>query len=144
MKLLITCFLLISFSGFAQENEKRGTIKIEKSTCKRLKDNDSVYSIVDSMPEFRGGADSLFQWMNHHIKYPVKAIKEERFGTVFCSFVVLKDGKISDINVMKGVYSDFENEAVRLIKLMPDWIPGRCGGVLVDVKVNFPVKFSLK
>jgi len=99
---------------------------------------------VDKMPEFPGGTDTLYQWINHHLKYPQLALEEGRIGTVFASFIVLRDGSISDINIKKGVYSDFENEGMRLIKLFPDWIPGRCNGVLVDVKVNFPIKFILK
>ncbi|CAN5502853.1 energy transducer TonB [soil metagenome] len=151
MKLLIPCFLLMSFSCFAQsvrtpseETEKRGTIKIEKSNCVKLSDNDSVYAYVDQMPEFNGGGDTLYQWINHHLNYPKKALEEDRSGTVFCSFVVLKNGKISNIKFLKTGNSDFEKEALRLIKLMPDWIPGRCNGVLVDVKINFPIKFTLK
>lgn len=144
MKLLIPCFLLISLSCFAQETEKRGTIKIEKSNCVKLPDNDSVYSYVDKMPEFPGGSDTLYQWINHHLKYPKAALEEDRFGTVFCSFIVQKDGRITDINVRKSNYSDFDNEALRLLKLMPEWIPGRCNGALVDVKINFPIKFILK
>ena len=149
MKLLIHFFLLISVCCFAQsggtpleETEKRGTIKIEKSNCVRL--NDSVFAYVDSLPQFPGGVDALYQWMNKNVKYPRKALEEERFGTVFCSFIILKDGSITDINILKCVYSDFEAEAMRLIKSMPDWIPGRCGGTLVNVKVNFPINFVLK
>ena len=144
MKLLIPCFLFISLSCFAQETEKRGTIKIEKSNCARLSDNDSVYAFVDKMPEFPGGTDSLNQWMNSNLRYPEPIGLDNRSGTVFASFVVLKDGTISDIKFLKSVDADFEKEAYRLIKLMPDWIPGRCNGTLVDVKINFPIKFRLR
>lgn len=92
MKLLIPCFLLISFLGFSQETEKRGTIKIEKSNCVRLDNNDSIYAFVDQMPEFRGGQDSLIKWMNQNLKYPKNALEECAVGTVYISFFVNKDG----------------------------------------------------
>lgn len=144
MKLLIPCFLLISFLGFSQETEKRGTIKIEKSNCVRLDNNDSVYAFVDQMPEFRGGQDSLGAWLSKNMNYPRITVEEYSSATVFASFVVLKDGSIADIKIYKANNSPFEKEALRLLDLMPDWIPGRCNGTLVDVKTNLPIKFGLK
>lgn len=144
MKLLIPCFLLISFLGFSQETEKRGTIKIEKSNCVRLDNNDSVYAFVDQMPEFRGGQDSLLSWMSNNLNYPHVPLEEYAIATVFASFVVLKDGSISDIIIYKANNSPFEKEALRLLDMMPDWIPGRCNGTLENVKINLPIKFGLK
>ncbi len=144
MKLLIPCFLLISFLGFSQETEKRGTIKIEKSNCVRLDNNDSVYAFVDQMPEFRGGEDSLMAWVSKNVIYPKITVDETSKATVFASFVVLKDGSISDIKIFKSNNSPFEKETLRLLDFMPDWIPGRCNGTLVDVKINLPIKFGLK
>lgn len=144
MKLLIPCFLLISVLGFSQETEKRGTIKIEKSNCVRLDNSDSVYAFVDQMPEFRGGQDSLLAWISNKVVYPKIAVEEYATATVFASFVVLKDGSISDIKIFKANNSPFEKEALRLLDIMPDWIPGRCNGTLVDVKINLPIKFGLK
>ncbi len=144
MKLLIPCFLLISVFGIAQESEKRGTIKIEKSNCVRLDNNDSVYAFVDQMPEFRGGQDSLSAWITKNVKYPSPSVEEYATPKVFASFVVKKDGSIGSINILKGNNSLYENEVLRLLKLMPDWIPGRCNGTLADVKINLPIKFGLK
>lgn len=144
MKLLIPCFLLISVLGFSQETEKRGTIKIEKTNCVRLDNNDSVYAFVDQMPEFRGGQDSLLAWIGEKVVYPKIAVEEYATATVFASFVVLKDGSISDIKIFKANNSPFEKEALRLLDIMPDWIPGRCNGTLENVKINLPIKFGLK
>ena len=144
MKLLIPCFLLISVACFAQETEKRGTIKIEKSTCVRLDSNDSVYAFVDQMPEFRGGQDSLLAWLGKNVIYPKLAIEEYATATVFASFVVLKDGSITDIKIFKANNSPFEKEALRLLDVMPDWISGRCNGTLENVKINLPIKFGLR
>ena len=142
MKLLISCFLLISFSCFAQDGDKRGTIKIEKTSCVKVKDNDSIYAVVDVMPEFPGGNDSLNKWMVKNVRYPKT---EECFsGTIFLSFIIGVDGGVSDIEMLRGVTSAFENEAKRLIQSMPNWIPGRCNGTLVPVKINYPIKFSLR
>ncbi|MDZ4665400.1 MAG: energy transducer TonB [Bacteroidota bacterium] len=144
MKLLIPCFLLISVLGFSQETEKRGTIKIEKSNCVRLENNDSIYAFVDQMPEYRGGQDSLLLWFSKNLKYPKILVEESAKATVFASFIVLKDGSISDIKIFKANNSPFEIEALRLLNMMPDWIPGRCSGTLADVKINLPIKFGLK
>ena len=151
MKLLISFFLLTSFSSFAQsvrtpseEDVKRGTIKVEKNSCTKIKDNDSIYASVDVMAEFPGGQDSLKKWLNKNLRYPQQAAEEDLQGTVFSSFIVGVDGKISNIVILNGTYLPFENETKRLIQSMPDWIPGKCNGTLVPVKVNFPLKFSLK
>lgn len=144
MKLLIPCFLLISILGFSQETEKRGTIKIEKSNCVRVDNNDSIYAFVDQMPEFRGGQDSMAVWFTKNMNYPKITVEETSKAKVFASFVVLKDGRISDIKILKANNSPFEIEALRLLNMMPDWIPGRCNGTLADVKINLPIKFSIK
>ncbi len=144
MKLLPIYFLLFSLSCFAQEDGKRGTIKVEKAACTLVKNNDSIYSLVDMMPQFAGGIDSLNKWMNKKLVYPQAAMEEGRQGTVFLSFVVQADGRLSDIELLKGVNIDFEKEAMRLIRSMPKWEPGKCNGTIVPVKVNFPIKFSLQ
>ena len=96
------------------------------------------------MPEFRGGQDSLGAWLSKNMNYPRITVEEYSSATVFASFVVLKDGSIADIKIYKANNSPFEKEALRLLDLMPDWIPGRCNGTLVDVKTNLPIKFGLK
>lgn len=140
MKLLIPCFLLFSFTCFAQEKAKRGTIKIEKTECVLLENNDSVYWSVDKMPEFKGGTDSLNIWMNMNLRYPAEMMS----GTVFCSFIVQIDGSITDITILKSAYRELNMEAGRLLKSMPAWNPGKCNGTLVAVKVNYPIKFIVK
>ena len=144
MKLLLSFFLLISFSCFSQETDKRGTIRIEKASCTKVKDNDSVYAFVDVMPVFSGGIDSLNKWMNKNLRYPKDAADLDWFGTIFCSFIIQSDGSITDITSMKSTNASCENEAKRLIGSMPKWIPGMCNGTIVPVKVNYPIKFILK
>ncbi|MGZ4034580.1 MAG: energy transducer TonB [Bacteroidia bacterium] len=142
MKLLLSILLLFSFSCFAQEGDKRGTIKIEKADCVKVKDNDSLYLFVDIMPEFPGGIDSLNKWMNNNLRYPPSG--DDASGTVFASFVIGINGRVSDITIFKGLVPSFDNEALRLIGSMPDWIPGKCNGTIVPVKYNFPVRFILR
>ena len=144
MKFLLSTLLLFSFSCFAQESDKRGTIKIEKTACTLVKGNENVYSLVDVMPQFPGGIDSLNRWMFKNLKYPQTELNNSIKGTVFLSFVVGVDGSISDIIIFKGTNPSFDNEALRLITLMPNWIPGKCNGTIVPVKMNFPIKFSLQ
>lgn len=144
MKLLLPFFLLLSSFGMSQETEHRGTIKVDRSSCTKVEEQDSVYVSVDHMPEFNGGVDSLNQWMNRNLNYPKTALEDARSGTVFGSFVVMSDGHIDAIKILKGVNADFEKEALRLLRLMPAWKAGSCNGNYVPVKVNFPIKFILK
>jgi periplasmic protein TonB len=142
MKLLLAILLLFSFSCIAQESDKRGTIKIEKADCVKVKDNDSLYLFVDVMPEFPGGIDSLKKWMNKNLRY--SPIGDDATGTVFASFIIGINGSISDITVFKGSYAPYDNEAERLLRLMPNWIPGKCNGTIVPVKMNYPIKFGIQ
>jgi protein TonB len=144
MKFIFSILLLFSFSCFAQDGDKRGTIKIEKTDCIKVKDNDSVYSTVDVMPQFPCGIDSLNKWLFKNLRYPQTELNNSIEGTVFLSFVVGLDGNISDITIFRGTNVSFDNEAMRLIKSMPKWFPGKCNGTIVAVKMNFPIKFSLQ
>jgi protein TonB len=104
-------------------------------------DSDEPFLMVDQMPEFpEGDVQSYFA---KHLKYPHKAIQMEVSGKVFVSFVVLQDGSLTNIEVMKGLGAGLDEEAVRVIKGMPKWIPGKQGGRPVKVKIIQPIRFSL-
>ncbi|MFL5763999.1 MAG: TonB family protein [Bacteroidia bacterium] len=143
IKIIIFCFLLISIGCFSQEESARGTIKVGKSNCTLVKGNDSVYAVVDKMPEFPGGNEKMAKWMNENMKRgPVEG--DQMTGTVFCSFVVQSDGSITDIVILKSITPALDKEAFRLISAMPKWKPGICHKREVPVKVNYPIKFGLR
>jgi TonB family protein len=98
---------------------------------------------VEQMPEFPGGMEGLIKHLSDNIKYPKDAREKGISGKVFVSFVVREDGTITDTEVAKGVNPELDAEAVRVVKLMPKWIPGRQSGEDVPVRYSLPINFAL-
>jgi protein TonB len=103
-----------------------------------------VFEVVEQMPQYPGGDAALMQYLSSHIKYPVIAEENGIQGRVVCTFVVEKDGSITDVRVVKSVDPSLDKEAVRVIKSMPKWIPGKQNGSAVRVKYTVPVTFRLQ
>ena len=104
-----------------------------------------VFVVVESMPEFPGGQQALFKFLSENIKYPVIAQENGIQGRVICQFTVNKDGSIVDIEVVRsGGDPSLDKEAVRVIKSMPKWKPGKQRGKPVRVKYTVPVSFKLQ
>ncbi|MDE5571305.1 MAG: TonB family protein [Prevotella sp.] len=103
-----------------------------------------VFDVVEQMPSFPGGAGALMQYLSSNIKYPVVAEENGVQGRVVCTFVVEKDGSITDVRVIKPVDPSLDKEAVRVVKGMPRWIPGKQNGSAVRVKYTVPVTFRLQ
>ena len=104
-----------------------------------------VFVVVESMPEFPGGQQALFKYLSENVKYPVIAQENGIQGRVICQFVVNKDGSIVDVEVVRsGGDPSLDKEAVRVIKSMPKWKPGKQRGKPVRVKYTVPVNFKLQ
>lgn len=103
----------------------------------------SVYDVVEQMPSFPGGISGLRTYLNQNIRYPAEAQETCAQGRVVVSFVVGKDGHISDVTVLRSVDPSLDKEAVRVIRNMPRWTPGKQGGEPVRVRYNVPVSFRL-
>lgn len=103
------------------------------------------YMFVDTMPEFKGGVDSLMNFITKNLKYPEWEKKNKIQGKVFVSFVIDKNGKIKDAKILRTVLAskNFDSEVLRVVNRMPDWTPGRQEGNSVDVKFNLPINFTL-
>ena len=106
------------------------------------KDNDTVYNSVEKMPEFPGGEKGLMEYVSNNVKYPEEAKNKNIAGRVFVSFVVEKDGSINEVKVLRGIGGGCDEEAVRVIKSMPKWKPGKQNGK--PVRVNFQMPFVFK
>ena len=102
-----------------------------------------VFEVVEVMPEFPGGQQALMQYLAKNIKYPVTAHENGKQGRVIVSFVVKKDGNISDIKVARSVDPYLDKEAERVITAMPNWKPGKQRGQAVNVRFTVPVTFRL-
>lgn len=107
-------------------------------------DVQKVFDVVEEMPSFPGGNGALMQWLNENVKYPVVAQENGVQGRVIVSFVVERDGSITDVQVVRSVDPALDKEATRAVKAMPKWIPGKQNGQAVRVKYNVPVLFRLQ
>lgn len=108
-------------------------------------DLDSIFdSESQSMPEFVGGIDSLFQFLHKEIKYPRYAVKNQIQGNVYVRFIVEKDGRISNTKILRSPSEFFNDEVYRVINLMPNWIPAIHNGENVASPMVLPIRFSLK
>lgn len=107
------------------------------------KDTDTIFKVVEVMPEFPGGTKKLMSYLGNNIKYPEKAKKDGVKGRVFITFVVEKDGSIGDVKLLRGIGAGCDEEAMRVIESMPNWKPGMTEGKPVRVQYNLPIKFQL-
>lgn len=105
---------------------------------------EKVFDVVEQMPSFPGGPSALMEWLSNNVKYPVVAQENGVQGRVVVSFVVERDGSITDVKVVRGVDPSLDKEASRVVKAMPRWIPGKQNGSAVRVKYNVPVAFRLQ
>jgi protein TonB len=103
-----------------------------------------VFDVVEQMPSFPGGDAELMKFLSTHIKYPVVAEENGIQGRVIATFVVERDGSISDVKVVKSVDPSLDKEATRVVKSMPKWQPGKQNGSAVRVKYTVPVTFRLQ
>ncbi|MBO7538488.1 MAG: TonB family protein [Prevotella sp.] len=102
-----------------------------------------VFDVVENMPQFPGGAPELFNFLAKNIQYPTEAENAGKQGRVIVTFVVGKDGAISDARVVKSVDPLLDEEALRVINAMPNWTPGTQSGKAVRVKYTVPITFRL-
>ena len=103
-----------------------------------------VFDVVEVMPSFPGGQGALIQYLNSHVKYPFVAQENGIQGRVTISFVVERDGSITDVKVARSVDPSLDKEAARVVSSMPRWTPGKQNGSAVRVKFNVPVVFKLQ
>lgn len=103
-----------------------------------------AFVAVEQEPEFPGGIDSLYAWINRNLRYPEQARKENITGKVYVTFVVEKDGSIGNPKLLRDIGFGCGAEAIRVVKAMPKWNPGKQRGKPVRVQFNLPVSFSLK
>ena len=125
----------------AEEREEYVLSEEEAEAARRARSQ--IFTVVEVMPEFPGGQGALLKFLSTHVKYPESAIKGGIEGRVSCSFVVGKDGTISDAEVIRSVNPALDEEALRVINSMPVWTPGKQRGKAVNVKYTVPVTFRL-
>jgi protein TonB len=120
--------------SLAQETAKTPVFSLEEET---------IFQVVEQMPIFPGGMPGLSQYLSSTLRYPGEAQEAKVQGTVFVGFVVDKTGVIRDVTMLKGIGHGCDEEAMRVIQLMPAWTPGRQDGRQVSVRFTIPIRFIL-
>jgi protein TonB len=139
-------FFAVNFS-FAQ----RGTIKVDKAEKQQPKIDTSAttgystsFMLVQLIPQYPGGYSELIKFIKSNLVYPKSAAEAGISGTVYVSFVVEKDGSISNVRIQKGIFPDCDKEAIRVVSLMPKWTPGKENGKIVSMRCSLPIKFKIE
>ncbi len=103
-----------------------------------------IFTVVEEQPGYPGGEEARISFLQQNIKYPEEAKELGIQGKVFVTFVVEVDGSISDVRVLRGIGGGCDEEAIRVVRSMPKWVPGKQRGVPVRVQFNLPIKFTLQ
>lgn len=133
---------------FRMDAGKRGLNRTMASYADKLlpkeESVEEIFTVVETPPEFPGGQSALFKFVNQHIQYPVEAQAAGEQGRVSCAFVVGSDGMVLNPEVLRGISPALDAEAIRIIRNMPKWNPGRQRGRAVPVKYTIPITFRLQ
>lgn len=142
-------FILCSSALFSQEETKPSTetpiVVVSMPSPPTLLESDanSIYDFPDVEAEFKGGQKALHKFIVKNFVYPSEAIEQNISGKVYVSFVVEKDGSISNIAIERGVHQTLDREVKNMIKKMPKWKPGKVNGKKVRVRCRLPVNCTL-
>jgi protein TonB len=127
-----------------KEAVKREVIDEPKPVEKPHNDEPVNVAMVEQKPQFPGGDAAMYKWLSENISYPAAASEEGVSGKVTVQFVVEKDGRITNVHVVRGKHPALDAEAKRVVSKMPKWTPGRNNGQPVRVTYNLPVNFQFK
>lgn len=136
-------FKLNKNAQYTTRPSSSATARAYAKTDASIIENNDIYTIVDKMPEYEYGKSGLSKFIAHNIRYPKDALQQGIEGRILCSFIVGKDGSISNIEVVNGLNSDLDDEAIRVLGLMPKWMPGVNNGENVNVKCLLPIDFTI-
>lgn len=143
--MIVSLMLSLNVPAMAQNDtvktESEGEVIKAKQEIIQLEEK--VFDVVEQMPQFPGGPSAMFEYIRKNTKYPAFAKDNAIQGRVICTFVVERDGSITDVKVVKSVDSWLDKEAERVIKAMPHWTPGKQNGMAVRVKYTVPVSFRI-
>ena len=136
--------IVVAAYGVPEEESQTAPAAIGTFVVDTLEVVDRTFDVVEQMPQFPGGPSALMQFLGENIRYPEEAHKAGVQGRVIVTFVVEKDGRISEPRVVKSVSPELDGEAVRVVSAMPNWMPGRQNGKAVRVKYTVPITFKLQ
>ena len=130
----------------AEMNEETKNVEITQVKVEEEEEvaEEPIFTVVESEPEFPGGMEALYKYLAQNIKYPQLARENGITGKVYVTFVVEKDGSIANPRILRDIGGGCGAEAIRVVKAMPKWSPGKQRGKAVRVQFNLPVNFNLK
>ena len=143
-------------TAFGQKDNEKGTedrnitktlkdeVVVEKKEEKPKEVKEEIFRSVEQMPQFPGGDAALMKFLQSHINYPPMAAENNVQGKVILQFVVEKDGRVGEVKVARSVDKDLDKEAIRVVKSLPKFTPGRQNGQPVRVWYTLPVTFKLQ
>ena len=140
IRIISLLILSLGFYSLAQAQTCKVNCGVNHEGCLKYKEV-YEYDYVTEKPSFPGGETKFVRYINETREYPKEAYEKGIEGRVICSFVVNSDGSISNIQILRGVEKSLNNEAVRIISKMPDWVPGKIDGHNVPVRVIHPIVF---
>ncbi|MCB2221531.1 MAG: energy transducer TonB [Bacteroidetes bacterium] len=128
----------------AMRDEPQVATSQKSSPTLKRTENEHFFTLVDQMPQFPGGTDALMNYLSNHIQYPADAARMNIQGTVLISFIVEKDGNIASAKVIRGIGGGCDEEALRVIRSMPQWQPALKDNKPIRVLFNLPITFRMK
>ena len=138
----------VGFANVIGNDENGEVLKAKEALVtepvKPKEEENKVFDVVEQMPSFPGGMSALMAYLQKSIKYPPVAEENGIQGRVICTFVVERDGSVTDVRIAKSVDPSLDKEAQRVVSAMPKWIPGKQNGQSVRVKYTLPVTFRLQ
>ncbi len=129
-KILLLATLFISSSALRAQTDSTKT--------------DEAFTVVEQMPEYPGGNDAMSKFLDQNLIYPPLAKKQKIQGKVWLGFIVDKFGNVTSVEILRGIRGGCEEEAARVVRLMPRWSPSYQDGRPVSVKFRLPINFSLQ
>ena len=129
--------------GMAPKEEAASAPQIAPNNKPVIQDGE-VFTVVEEMPQYPGGMMECMKFLSKNIRYPAESQKAKIEGRVIVQYVVKEDGKVSDVKVVRSVSPDLDAEAIRVVSMMPEWIPGKQRGKAVAVKYTMPIMFRLQ
>lgn len=142
--LLFLLFLSASCSFSQEESTEKSAVKIQVAPEKDRSKEEVVFGIPQQEAQFPGGHAAYNSFIVKHLKYPKTSIEKDEQGKVYVRFIVDIDGSIKDVTVERGISEALDAEAVRLVKLMPNWIPAEESGKAVASKYLLPFTFRIQ
>lgn len=141
--MIVSLFILYGSSMLPEKKQIITPGEVKDTIPSPSEDTSSVYVVVDQMPEFPGGIDSLTSYLTQKIQYPREALVDRVEGTVYVSFVVNTNGSTGKIKVIRGIHKALDRVAIDAVRSMPHWKAGKIKDKPVRTQINLPIRFML-